>query len=185
MNDLDNLLSIVENPTRRRILEALVREPHYPLQLSKELGVSQQAIMKNLVLMEQNGMVVSYRESSNMGPQRTLYVPNTEFTIVIDMHNRMFTTKLIPADCEGSAGSGFSGDLEEACGRISELDEMIERLDRRRSELIRERNAIVEYVTDNMPEDADYDQRRSMYNRMCVMTGRADNPSDDEIAKEE
>ena len=41
MNDLDLLLSIVENPTRRRILEMLSTGPQYPLQLSKMLGVSQ------------------------------------------------------------------------------------------------------------------------------------------------
>ncbi len=52
MDDIDILLSMVENPTRRRILESLVREPSYPLRLSKELGVSQQAVMKNLALME-------------------------------------------------------------------------------------------------------------------------------------
>lgn len=90
MDDIDMLLSMVENPTRRRILEAIVREPHYPLQLSKELGISQQAVMKNLSLMEQNGLVVSYRETSKIGPMRTLYVPNTEFTLLIDMHNCMF-----------------------------------------------------------------------------------------------
>ncbi len=61
--DIDDLLAMVENPTRRRILELLTSGPSYPLQLSKELGVSQQAVMKNLVLMERNGMVVSYRES--------------------------------------------------------------------------------------------------------------------------
>ena len=31
MDDIDILLSMVENPTRRRILESLVREPSYPL----------------------------------------------------------------------------------------------------------------------------------------------------------
>ena len=31
MDDLDILLSLVENPTRRRILERIVREPSYPL----------------------------------------------------------------------------------------------------------------------------------------------------------
>ena len=57
MMDIDMILSMVSNPTRRRILEALVRGPCYPLQLSREIGVSQQAIMKNLDLLEKNGMV--------------------------------------------------------------------------------------------------------------------------------
>ena len=43
MYDMDSILAVVENPTRRKILQAVVREPHYPLQLSKELGISQQA----------------------------------------------------------------------------------------------------------------------------------------------
>ena len=71
MMDLDILLSMVENPTRRKILESLVKEPHYPLQLSKELGISQQAVMKNLNMLEKNGMVVSYQVSSSIGPMRT------------------------------------------------------------------------------------------------------------------
>ena len=43
------ILNMISNPTRRRILESLTKEPSYPLQLSKEIGVSQQAIMKNLL----------------------------------------------------------------------------------------------------------------------------------------
>ena len=72
MNDIDVLLTMIENPTRRRILESLVKEPHYPLQLSKELGISQQAVMKNLNVLEKNGFVISYQESSSMGPMRTV-----------------------------------------------------------------------------------------------------------------
>ncbi|MDD4222652.1 MAG: helix-turn-helix domain-containing protein, partial [Candidatus Methanomethylophilus sp.] len=90
MNDLDSLLSIIENPTRRKILQAVVREPHYPLQLSKELGISQQAVVKNLNLMEKEGLLVSYRRSSDRGPERIFYKPSSEFTIIIDMRDNMF-----------------------------------------------------------------------------------------------
>lgn len=83
MTDMDSILSIVENPTRRKILQAVVREPHYPLQLSKELGISQQAVVKNLNLMEREGLVVSYRESSDRGPDRIFYKPSSEFTITM------------------------------------------------------------------------------------------------------
>ena len=46
--ELDEILSVLENPIRRRILQKLSRESNYPLQISKELNVSQQAIMKHL-----------------------------------------------------------------------------------------------------------------------------------------
>ena len=68
MDELDILLSLVENPTRRRILERIVREPSYPLQLSKELGVSTQAVMKNLTLMEHHGMSNGPRSGATWGP---------------------------------------------------------------------------------------------------------------------
>jgi len=159
------LLSIVENPTRRRILEALVREPHYPLQLSKELGVSQQAVMKNLSLMEQNGMVVSYRETSNMGPMRTLYVPNTEFTLVIDMHNSMFNTRLI-APGSGEAHHADFDSMDAAAARVRELDSMIEELDRQRAELLEERNSVMSWITERIQETDDYGQRKAMYEKV-------------------
>ena len=44
----DEALRLLENKVRRQILERLVREPHYPLQLAQQIGVSQQAIMKHL-----------------------------------------------------------------------------------------------------------------------------------------
>ena len=96
MADMDTILSIVENPTRRKILQAVVREPHYPLQLSKELGISQQAVVKNLNLMEKEGLVESYRESSDKGPDRIFYRPSSEFTITIDMRNNMFEVRMVP-----------------------------------------------------------------------------------------
>ena len=35
--DFDRAIEILSNPTRREILKRLVREPHYPLQLSEHL----------------------------------------------------------------------------------------------------------------------------------------------------
>ena len=89
--DIDMILNMVSNPTRRRILETLTKGPSYPLQLSREIGVSQQAIMKNLDLLERNGMVISHQVSSTMGPSRAVYEPTTEFTVVIDMRKCMFS----------------------------------------------------------------------------------------------
>lgn len=84
MSDLDSILSVIENPARRQILEALVREPHYPLQLSKELGISQQAVVKHLKVLEENGLVESYTEKSDLkGPQRRKYYPIQTFSVVL------------------------------------------------------------------------------------------------------
>ena len=173
MDDIDMLLSMVENPTRRRILEAIVREPHYPLQLSKELGISQQAVMKNLSLMEQNGLVVSYRETSKIGPMRTLYVPNTEFTLLIDMHNCMFTTRLISSGKPDEDEAEMDGS-EQALERLREIDSELDEMDRKRAELLRERNTVVSWLTGKIQETEDYEERKALYNKLDCVTGRAD-----------
>ena len=166
MMDLDILLSMVENPTRRKILESLVREPHYPLQLSKELGISQQAVMKNLNMLEKNGMVVSYQVSSSMGPMRTVYEPNSEFTLVIDMRNGMFSARMIEPSEEDE--EGFENvkmeSLKKTRQSISEIDEKIEELNKERSKLIRERERIIgSAVSDLNGTSCGYSHRNLMY----------------------
>ena len=166
MMDLDILLSMVENPTRRKILESLVREPHYPLQLSKELGISQQAVMKNLNMLEKNGMVMSYQVSSSIGPMRTVYEPSSEFTLVIDMRNGMFSARMIEPSAEDE--EGFENvkmeSLKKARQSISEIDEKIEELNKERSKLIREREKIIgSAVSDLNGTGCGYAHRNLMY----------------------
>ena len=59
---LDTLLTVLGNPTRRKILEMLAMEKHYPLQLSRELDVSQQAVSKHLKVLEKYGLVECIEE---------------------------------------------------------------------------------------------------------------------------
>ena len=167
MMDLDILLSMVENPTRRKILESLVKEPHYPLQLSKELGISQQAVMKNLNMLEKNGMVVSYQVSSSMGPMRTVYEPNSEFTLVIDMRNGMFSARMIEPSKEEEEvdfDDVKMESLKKTRQTISEIDTKIEELNRERSKLIREREKVMASAMSNLNgTDCGYAHRNLMY----------------------
>ena len=177
MYDMDSILEVVENPTRRKILQAVVREPHYPLQLSKELGISQQAIVKNLNLMEKEGLVVSYRQSSDRGPERIFYKPNTEFTITIDMRNNMFEVKMIPATSDSSKKqetkelepkkTAEERRLEEVRARISQIDRQIAEFDRRRSEIVRERNDLInEFLQMADITNMDYEHRELLYDML-------------------
>ena len=73
MNDLDNALYLLQNKMRRQILERLIREPHYAMQLSQIIGASQPAIVKHLKELEDGGMVSKSKvPSENGGPPRTL-----------------------------------------------------------------------------------------------------------------
>ena len=92
---LDQLLYALENPTRRKILEKLATETHYPLQLSKELNVSQQAIMKHLKVLEDLNLVESFDEKSDVGgPPRKSYIPTKSYTIKIDIGPNTFNVEM-------------------------------------------------------------------------------------------
>lgn len=144
MMDLDVLLSMIENPTRRKILESLVKMPRYPLQLSKELGISQQAVMKNLSVLEKNGMVVSYRESSSIGPERTVYEPNSEFTLIVDMRSGMFSARMV--EPKGERKDVDVDNLKEMRSKVIDIDNELEQLEKRYSELMREKESIITSV---------------------------------------
>ena len=61
MDDAATTLRLLQNDVRRGILERLVREPHYPMQLADLLNVSQPAINKHLKELERGGLVTKER----------------------------------------------------------------------------------------------------------------------------
>ena len=179
VSDLDALLSVVENPTRRRILEALVREPHYPLQLSRELGMSQQAIMKHLKVLEDHDMVRSHVEESDQGgPNRKIYVPTTKFTIIVDFGPGLFETtfvklamgsmhweRLLPRAAPGPAELPDIGARMLALRMaVAEVDEALQELQAKREQLIGRKEAVLEEAVRIIEGSIeDYNIRRVVY----------------------
>lgn len=87
-DNVNNVLNILGNETRRRILYLLSAEPRYFIQLSRDLGVSQQAILKHLELLEKNGIIDSYREKSELAaPARKYYHLNKSLYLSIGITN--------------------------------------------------------------------------------------------------
>ena len=85
IDEVDELFYLLENPTRRRILQLLSVERLYPLQLSREINVTQQAVVKHLRILEQHGLVKSRDEPSSRGPNRRVYTPSREVSLHIDV----------------------------------------------------------------------------------------------------
>lgn len=179
MIDLDTLLSIIENPTRRKILEALVREPHYPLQLSRELRMSQQAIMKHLKVLEENNIVRSYIvDSDRGGPARRIYVPVQGFTIFVDVGPGLFNVEIFSREnFNKKQGADFNVsrneevDFNKFCKKysntkkeISEIDKELDDLQRRRKELIEKKEALLNEAKEFIESFiGDYEARRVIY----------------------
>lgn len=157
--DINELLSILENPTRRRILQSLVREPHYPFQLARELRVSQPAIVKHLHVLENGGLISSYEETSDRGPMRRRYIPTSEFTIVMDMRSGMFSTRLIEYSNENEeelpADETEKSSIKESRQQIEKIDKHIRELEKNRSQMIDLRQEMMNRILGRLPSNED------------------------------
>ena len=170
--DLDTLLAAIGNPTRRRILQKLVKETHYPLQLSKELSVSQQSIMKHLKVLEDSDLVRAVFMDSASGPPRKCYLATKRFTLVIDLAPELFSEELrfhdeeeiIEAESDSQAlrnADNLRLKLAEFMAHIENVNYQLEELSRKRDELIQRKEHSMRYannIIDTLCED--YDERK-------------------------
>ena len=142
MSDVDTVLKLLENPTRRRILRRLTLETHYPLQLAKELKISPQAIMKQLDILEKHGLVRCERSTSTMGPSRKCYYTARRISIRLDLAPHLFEARVREASPQveveepGDIQSDVGG-LADLYGRLQEINQEISLMDRRLGNLIR------------------------------------------------
>src|SRR5579872_7583595 len=101
LNNIGVLLDVLGNETRRRILSLLADEPRYFIQLSKDLGVSQQAVLKHLEILEKYGFVVSFQgESDFAAPKRKYFQLNRSCMLAIGITNDavQFVFHVIPQE---------------------------------------------------------------------------------------
>jgi len=148
--DLDTLLAVIGNPTRRRILRKLVKEGHYPLQLSRELRVSQQSIMKHLDVLESNELVSSvYQKSDAGGPPRRYYTATKSLTIVIDLGPELFSEELrLHSEdgervIEGVADTEALREAESLRVKLAEFMQSIALVNERLGEMASERDGLI------------------------------------------
>lgn len=93
---LEDLMFILGNPTRRRILQLLTKGSRYPFEIATQLKITPRAVSQHLALLEEKGIVKKRIVESPIGPERTYYyvdaslflsfsiAPNT-FREILDM----------------------------------------------------------------------------------------------------
>ena len=144
---LDELLAVLGNPLRREILTRIAQETHYPLQLSKELGVSQQAIMKHIQILRKYRLVRCTEAKANaLGPPRKCYVGAGQFSIRIDFGPSALETRLIRV--KSHPGEQAADELGAEFRRSLELTDTAERL-RAYKETVSKINDEVERLEDH------------------------------------
>lgn len=152
--DLDSILLTIENPIRRKLIRRLSEEPSYQLQLSKELGFSQQLVAKHLDSMEDVGVVASLLEDSPHGPRRKEYLINKSISLSVDFAPNLFRARVMSFDSlqEGQEHSFPAHDLmprmrdalkrpEES--RLGSLGTLVGEIDKRLFALDDERSVLL------------------------------------------
>ncbi len=149
MNDIDTLLSIMENSTRRAILKKLLMEESYGLEISKSLGISQQAINKQLEILEHANLILSMGVTpSSIGPPRKVYRPTGFSTLVID-----YTPTFIQVSkFDLTERNEPSIQNEVTIERIKEINEKMDALMKERQSLVEEKNNIIQLLRKNVVE---------------------------------
>lgn len=117
---LDLMLTVVENPIRRKIIRRLSQEPSYPLEIAKEIGVGQQLVVNHLAMMERHGFVHSSMESSPLGPKRRLYFLNQSVYLTVSFGPHLYDEKYFTFE---TLPNKISKDASDLLGRIDELKE--------------------------------------------------------------
>ncbi|HYC12016.1 MAG TPA: ArsR family transcriptional regulator [Nitrososphaerales archaeon] len=153
-SDLGAVLRTVENPIRRQIIARLSQEPNYQLQLSKELGLSQQLVAKHLVTMEDAGLVSTMLEDSPRGPQRKEYILTKSVSVTIDLapslfRARLFTFGNLPGRQEQDEGTQLVAQANEAflrpddASKLGPLAEFVGKVDKKLKQMEEERAVLL------------------------------------------
>ncbi|MHB1439323.1 MAG: ArsR/SmtB family transcription factor [Cuniculiplasma sp.] len=150
MDDIDTLLSILENSTRRAILRRLLMEDSYGLELSKNLGISQQAINKQLEILEKANLILSMGiVPSSLGAPRKVYKPTGFSTVVIDYTPTFIHISKFNLEESEIKSKNFEFSIE----KVRELDERMKQLMMERQSLLEERNFIVQNLQREIGEN--------------------------------
>lgn len=96
MKSNDKILQIVGNETRRNILTILSEEPRYISEISKQLEVTQPAILKHLNILEKAGLIKSFWRKSPVGAARKYYVICDSVGVEISINPKVFTVNKQP-----------------------------------------------------------------------------------------
>jgi ArsR family transcriptional regulator len=183
-DELDSILSMIENPVRRDIIKRLSQEPSYPLQLSKELGLGQQLIAKHLDALEESGIVTSSLERSPSGPSRKEYSLRKSVTLSLSFAPNLFSFHLVDLGAPEFEERGTSKQTFALANRIekilrssegqnrigligkviSDIDKRLEQLEEEKAGLLYIRNLAMSEASKLIKKtESSTDTRRIMY----------------------
>jgi len=180
--ELDELLAVMENPVRRKIIKRLSQGPSYAFQLAREVGEGQPLVAKHLGVMEKAGLVTSITEISPTGPNRKRYSLAKSVTITMDLAPNLFIERGVAFEIRPSKLKA-SHEVERLRHRVqsarsepderarlsliseilNEIDERMKDLEEERLELLSTRNQAMQEATRIAERLEEPDKRRVLF----------------------
>ena len=146
--DLDNLLELLGNPTRRIILSKIAKIPHSTSELAHELGISRQAVHSQLEILKENALIEKRKPQRKRGGK---YKIKNNISVTIDITPDYFNIDYRIAGREDiEKFSKFDTNCQEKYNRsktpdqkMKFLGEQIRGIENRVQKLEQERNQLL------------------------------------------
>jgi ArsR family transcriptional regulator len=150
--DVEKILDILGNKTRRKLLEKLSEEAGYVFQLSEDINIRHQAIRKHLKKLKELKLIKCYEGASTVGgPPRKYFKITKSFSIMADITPDSFETKILSFERQSPEQDEYV-ELTEKIETIvttmalENLNSEIEELERKRQYLVELRQQILKYI---------------------------------------
>ncbi len=176
---VDLLLTIVENPIRRKIIKRLSQEPSYALEIAKELGIGQQLVTSHLAMMEREGFISSNMETSPFGPKRRLYFLNQSACLSISFGPHLYDEQFLTFDKLpnklskealfflnrlSQIESARHNRLKIISDLVEDIDEKILRLEDEKTVLLYLRNLAMKHASEELKtQETTHDEKRILH----------------------
>ena len=157
----------------------LVKEPHYPLQISELINVSQQAVIKHLKVLEKADFVESQMVASEKGgPPKKMYKVDQSFSIRLDLGPDLFRaehrkmprggamklSEKLPNNLNNvikKMGTKRKLEISEAIEALGELDAALEKIDDQRDAIIAMHQQVKKKVSSSVSNHSNsYEERQ-------------------------
>jgi predicted transcriptional regulator len=143
-----DLLDLIDNDIRRKILSILSIRPSYTFELARSLGSSQQLIAKHIKLLEDSGLVYKVGKiESDEGPPRILYKANPPLLSLLQ-----FIESISVFDKDSVEMGTLNGSFQELITQLKDIDYRIRRLEADLKELISAKQRILLTINELLPD---------------------------------
>ena len=153
--NLDTLLEILGNPTRRVILAKLAKVPHGASELARSLGISRQAVHSQLKILSDNGIIENIDPKPRGGKYRIMSNLSLRIDLTPDYYNIEYEAATIDKKSEilQLKDIGYNVDYKKIKipnkklrflgEKIKEIEQNIIELEEERSDLLQNKECLI------------------------------------------